>query len=178
MRGNPPPPRTRNLAVQAHPETSFSKSDKERMLLSAETRLGLRITGIVTCDSITVVIQQKIPALSFVGLVKMMFSLPEVKGKKLSLLSGHFAKTLWRITSGARCNEGARMSTPIPTNSTRMPLEVIRIVNSFCCAPVRGNCRGSKRMLPMDSVSCQPLQNDPGRSDIGAYYSICTMSIV
>lgn len=42
-------------SVQGRPDSSFSKSDKERMLLSAETRLGLRMTGIVvvvTCDSI------------------------------------------------------------------------------------------------------------------------------
>ena len=45
-------------SVKARPETSFSKSDKDRMLLSAETRLGLRMTGIVACDSITVAIQK------------------------------------------------------------------------------------------------------------------------
>ena len=61
----------------------FSKAEKKRMLLSAETLLGIRMTG----DNNTAVISVKLYLLmkdfftvqSFVALVRYLFTLPGVK---------------------------------------------------------------------------------------------------
>ena len=95
------------------------------MLLSAETRLGLRMTGIVACDSITVAIQ-KIKIKKFSTLLCWPGEddiLPSRSERKKTVTSQRaplprpFGELL-RVPGG---NEGARMSTPIPTNSTRTP---------------------------------------------------------
>ena len=121
-------------SVKARPETSFSKSDKERMLLSAETRLGLRMTGIVTCDSITVAIQKKNSALSLVGLVKTIFSLPEVKGKKLSLLSGHLCQDPLENYFGCQRQRGGTNEHP-NSHQFYQNAQALRIVDSFVVPP-------------------------------------------
>ena len=59
----------------------YSKAEKNRMLLSAETILGLRRTGK------TYIYWHNNYTKSFIGLVKYIFSLPEVTGNKMAFLS-------------------------------------------------------------------------------------------
>ena len=68
--------------------SGFTRSQKQRMLLSTETRIGLRITGMLFILGLFAMSQFIIVAKSFVGLLLSLFCLPEVQGEKLAFLSG------------------------------------------------------------------------------------------
>ena len=96
--------------------------------------MGLRMTGIVTCDSITVAIQKKNSALSLVGLVKTIFSLPEVKGKKLSLLSGHLCQDPLENYFGCQRQRGGTNEHP-NSHQFYQNAQALQIVDSFVVPP-------------------------------------------
>lgn len=125
-------------SVHARGDT-YSKSEKERMLLSAETRTGLRMT-----------------ALSFVGLVRYIFSLPEVKKEKLAFLSGHLCQDPLENFFGCQRQRGGTSDNP-SVSEFYQNTQALRIVDSFCRGPVRGNCRGNNSKVPMDEISCTPI---------------------
>lgn len=118
----------------------YSKSQRKRMLLSTETRLGLRMT-----------------ARSFVGLVRLLFSLPEVKGKDLAFLSANLCQDPLENFFGCQRQRGGTSDNP-NVKQFYENSQALRIVNSFCRGPIRGNCRGMHSKEPVnDEASCTPL---------------------
>ena len=118
------------------------------MLLSDQTILGLRMTGKytelikLTCNILCIPYK----ALSFIGLVEFMFSIPEVKDKKLAFLSNNLCQDPLEQFFGCQRQRGG-------TSDNQNVIEfchntqALRVVDSFCRAPVRGNCR-RKRDAP------------------------------
>ena len=101
-------------------------------------------------------------AKSFVGMVKLMFSLPEVKGCGLAFLSMNICQDPIENFFGQQRQRGGTSDNPNVMeyyNNT----QALRIVNSFCRAPVRGNCRGaaaknSEKPVPQLDDDCnEPL---------------------
>ncbi len=43
--------------------------------------------------------------------------------------------------------------------------QALRIVDSFCRGPVRGNCRGARRVT-IDEASCAPFQREGGSNPL------------
>ena len=70
----------------------FCDAEKKRMLLSPQTLSGLRLTGslfnILPVYRLTLTLHNSL-ALSFVGLVKYLYSLPLIKDNKVVLLSNN-----------------------------------------------------------------------------------------
>lgn len=126
-------------------EGPFSKKEREMMLLSHETRSGLRLTGkdwwaINRMGSSTCILTVK----SFVGLVEFVFNnIPDVSvflSNRICQdpLEGFFGQQRQR----GRVNENPSVSQF--AENTR----ALRVINGVC-QHVRGNCRGaSKRKFP------------------------------
>ena len=93
-------------------------------------------------------------ALSFVGLTKFLFGLPQVKEKKVAFLSNNLCQDPVELFFGCQRQRGCTSDNPNVKefcNNT----QALRIIDSFCRGPVRGNCR--KRELPVDKENTFPL---------------------
>ncbi len=78
---------------------------------------------------------------SFVELVRFIFTLPEVKDQKLSFLSQNICQDPLECFFGCQRQRGGTSDNPSVTdffNNT----QALHVVDSFCCGPIRGNCRG------------------------------------
>ena len=96
-------------------------------------------------------------AKSFVGMLKTMFSLPEVQGKKLAFLSVNISQDPLENYFGCQRQRGGTSDNP-NAKQFMENTQALRVVNSFCRAPVRGNCRGSTSSEPIvDEYACAPL---------------------
>lgn len=137
----------------------YSKSQRKRMLLSTETRLGLRMTGTYSYRGwkhLNLIVSLYI-ARSFVGLVRLLFSLPEVKGKDLAFLSANLCQDPLENFFGCQRQRGGTSDNP-NVKQFYENSQALRIVNSFCRGPIRGNCRGMHSKEPVnDEASCTPL---------------------
>lgn len=107
-------------SVNERPE--FSKEEKKRMLLSSETRLGLRMT-----------------THSFIELVEYVFTLPDVS----VFLSQRITQDPLENFFGCQRQRGGTHDNP-SVQEFQKNMQALRVVNSFVKGPVKGNCRGSK----------------------------------
>lgn len=95
-------------------------------------------------------------AKSFIGIVKYLFSLPEVKQKKLAFLSMNLCQDPLENYFGCQRQRGATSDNPNAVEYYQNT-QALRVVNSLCRGPVRGNCRGKKRSEPLEASDCVPL---------------------
>ena len=134
----------------------FSSAEKSQMILSTETLLGLRMTGIIismynihclttslhnichiyTCHCF-------VTAKSFVGLVRYLFSLPDIKDNRLAFLSNNICQDPLENFFGAQRQRGSSSDNPSAYEFYKNTA-ALRVVNSFCRGPLTGNCRGGK----------------------------------
>ena len=80
-------------------------------------------------------------AMSFVGLVRYLFSLPEVKNNQLAFLSQHVCQDPLENVFGCQRQRGGTSDNPSVQEYYRNT-QALRVVNSFCRGPVKGNCLG------------------------------------
>ena len=97
---------------------------------------------------------------SFVELVKLIFSLPEIKGKKLGFLSQNISQDPLEVFFGCQRQRGGTSDNP-SVLEFQQNTEALRVVDSFCRGPASGNCRGLRRGSKRDRVlseqDCRPL---------------------
>ena len=119
----------------------YRKSQKNRMLLSAETLLGIRMTstllyGACYRDNMCLESTSTLTALSFLEIVPYLFSLPGVK----SFLSQRLCQDPLESFFGCQRQRGGTSDNPNVLDFCRNT-QALRVVNSFCRPPKRGNCR-------------------------------------
>ena len=90
-----------------------------------------------------------------------MFSLPEVKDNKLAFLSGNLCQDPLENFFGCQRQRGGT-SDNASAKEYYQNTQALRVINSFCRAPVKGNCRGGDCIVP--ETDCAPLQKRPRRS--------------
>ena len=74
--------------------------------------------------------------------MKYVFSLPDVKGKRIGLLSRNLCQDPLENYFGCQRQCGGTSDNP-NAHEFGKNTESLRVVNSFCRGPVRGNCRGA-----------------------------------
>ncbi|KAL5500013.1 hypothetical protein EMCRGX_G011503 [Ephydatia muelleri] len=120
-------------SVQARP--GFSASEKQKMLLSPQTLLGLRIT-----------------VNSFIGLVQYLFTLEGVE----SFLSQRIGQDPLEKFFGCQRQRGATSDNP-NVSEFQKNMQTIRIVDTMCRPSVRGNCQEIKNQHPINPNENTPL---------------------
>ncbi len=80
---------------------------------------------------------------SFLGLVRYMFSLPEIKRNNIAFLSQHLCQDPLEKFFGCQRQRGGTSDNPNALEYYRNT-QALRVINSFCRGPVKGNCRGSQ----------------------------------
>lgn len=140
----------------------FSDPERKRMLLSTETLLGIHITGTYiytklnnNYDTFLFLVN------SFLEFVKYLFSLPIVVENKLAFLSNHICQDPLENYFGCQRQRGGTSDNPTVEEFQR-GTETLRIVDSFCRGPVRGNCRGGHERQPQPSDH-RPLERRNSR---------------
>ena len=78
---------------------------------------------------------------SFIELVEHLFSRPEIRGKNIGFLSNRLCQDPLENFFGAQRQRGATCDNP-SVSEFLTNTQALRVVNSFCSGPVRGNCRG------------------------------------
>ena len=95
---------------------------------------------------------------SFIDLVKYLFTLEDVKKHKLSFLSNNLCQDPLECFFGCKRQQGGTSDNPNAAdffNNT----QALRIVDSFSCGPVKGNCRGSiTDVHKIKADDCTPLK--------------------
>ena len=79
--------------------------------------------------------------MSFIGFIEQLFNLSEVTDNKLSFLSNNICQDPLENFFGCQHQRGGTNDNPTAydfANNTQS----LRVINSFCRGPVRGNCRG------------------------------------
>ena len=74
------------------------------------------------------------------GLVRYLFTLPEVKENQLAFLSQHICQDPLEDFFGCQRQRGGTSDNPSAQEYYRNAQQALRVVNSFCRGPVRGNC--------------------------------------
>ena len=82
--------------------------------------------------------------------VRFLFSIPEVKDNKLAFLSNHICQDPLENYFGCQRQAGGTSDNPTVQEYYKNT-ESLRVINSFCRGPVRGNCRGQNESLTSDS---------------------------
>ena len=100
---------------------------------------------------------------SFVEFVKFLFSLPEVRDNKLAFLSNRICQDPMEKYFGCQRQRGGTNDNPSVQEYHRNS-EAIRVMDSFCRAPIKGNCRGSAIATPINESDSTPLQKRPRRA--------------
>ena len=93
------------------------------------------------------------------GLVRYVFSLPEVKENQLALLSQHICQDPLENFFGCQRQRGGTSDNPSAQEYYRNA-QALRVVNSFCRAPVRGNCRGGGAKMTIETMTAHLYQSD------------------
>ena len=76
---------------------------------------------------------------SFVEFIKFLFTMEEVKGCKLSFLSFNLCQDPLESFFGCQRQRGRTSDNPT-VNEFYYNTQALRVVDSFCRGPVRGNC--------------------------------------
>ena len=145
--------------------SGLTKTQQGRMLLSAETRLGLRITSEFShciLNLMCIVNGQFIypEGKSFVELVNYLFKQPDVK----SFLSQRLCQDPLENFFGCQRQRGAVHDNPNVQEFTKNT-QALRVINSFCKGPSKGNCRGSVTEHDQENIN-KPghYQNVPAKT--------------
>ena len=121
----------------------FSRAEQNNMLLSPETRLGLRTTGMYasqenyTCK--IMLYNFFLPVKSFVALVQFVFTIPGVN----SFLSEKLCQDPLEKFLGCQRQRGGVNENPT-VNEFCKNTQALRVVNSLCQNVSQGNCRGKR----------------------------------
>ena len=103
-------------------------------------------------------------AKSFVGLVRYLFSLPEVKKNQLAFLSQHICQDPLENFFGSQRQRGGTSDNPSAQEYYR---NTQALVNLFCRGPVKGNCRGSQDVnRDIDSENTLPPKRHASRKKL------------
>ena len=81
--------------------------------------------------------------MAFVGMVRYLFSLLEVKNNQLAFLSQNICQDPLENFFGCQRQRGGTSDNPSALEYYRNT-QALRVVNSFCRGPVKGNCRGGQ----------------------------------
>ena len=121
----------------------FTDEEKSRMLLSPATRLGLRMTSMLFYLKIhnSLSIVSNCIALSFIEMVKYLFTLPDVS----VFLSQRISQDPLENFFGCQRQRGGTHDNP-NVQEFQKNMQALRVINSFIKTPVKGNCRGSGDM--------------------------------
>ena len=131
----------------------FSAAEKRRMLLSSETILGLRRTSKLCVYRVSFF--HHYIGLAFVEFVRFLFSLKEVKQNKLAFLSNFICQDPLENFFGCQRQQGATNDNPT-VQQFLDNTQTLRVVDSFCRGPVKGNCR-QKEIEHVNETDCVPL---------------------
>ncbi len=136
---------------------NITKTEHNNLLLSSETRLGLRMT----CKYIHLI--YVMPFIigfpyaynvgnSFIELVQYLFTVPGVK----SFLSQRICQDPLENFFGCQCQRGGVHDNPNVQEFTKNT-QALRVINSFCRDPSCGNCRGGLVNTVMSNKENEPL---------------------
>ena len=128
------------------------KVEKNLMLLSPETLLGLKMTGksllctirMINNNYVHIIWFSCVTVKSFVELVRQLFSLPDVK----VFLSEKLCQDPLENFFGCQRQRGGVNDNPT-VQQFYTNTQALRTINEIC-HDVRGNCRGLKRSQPID----------------------------
>lgn len=123
------------------------------MLISAAILQGLRITGmykytyniVKSFQCLTSTVLCFSSANSFIGLIRYLYSLPEIKNNQIAFLSQHLCQDPLERYFGCQRQRGGTSDNPNAVEFGRNT-QALRVVNSFCRGPVKGSCRGSQEV--------------------------------
>ena len=107
----------------------FTKEQKNRMLLSRETRLGL-------CMTSTIAHVYDFSFFSSLEFIRHLFSWPEVKDKKLSFLSNRLCQDPLQNVFGSLRQRGGTSNNPSVAEFQKNT-QALRVINSFCRGPLQ-----------------------------------------
>lgn len=95
------------------------------------------------------------------GLVRYLYSLPVVKENKLVLLSNNLCQDPLEQFFGCQRQRGGTSDNPSVAEFIKNT-QALRVVDSFCRGPVRGNCRKRKGSVThVDKENIVPLAKRP-----------------
>ena len=111
----------------------FTKSERNMMLLSHETREGLKLTGVTLIISFYAVVYQ---LTSFVELVQYLFTMPGVS----LFLSNRICQDPLENFFGQQRQRGRTHENPSSAKFIKST-QALRVISNTC-GTIRGNCRG------------------------------------
>jgi hypothetical protein len=91
---------------------------------------------------------------SFLEFIPYLFSLPEVKNNNLAFLSNHLCQDPLENYFGCQRQKGGTNNNPTVQEYFKNT-ESLRVIDSFCRKPARGNCRGEVETISIED--CNPL---------------------
>eukprot|EP00731_Ephydatia_muelleri_P004466 Em0002g642a len=121
--------------ISVHDRVGCNKTERNRMLLSAATQLGLQMT-----------------CLSFLDLVPFLFSMPDVN----SFLSQRLCQDPLERFFGLQRQRGGMHENPNVVEFSKN-MQALRVVKSVCKTTSRGNCRGGPHESENIEELCEPL---------------------
>ena len=80
--------------------------------------------------------------MAFIEFTRYLLTMKEVKGKKLAFLSNSLCQDPLENYFGCQRQRGGTNDNPT-VNEFQNNTQALRVINSLCRGPVRGNCRGS-----------------------------------
>ena len=95
-------------------------------------------------------------AFSFIEFIPFLFSMPEVKDNKLAFFSNNLCQDPLENYFGCQRQRGGCHDNPT-VNDFQNNTQSLRVANSLCYGPVKGNCRGSKSSSTLCSTDLLPL---------------------
>lgn len=122
----------------------FTKEEKNLMLLSHETRLGLRITGednLIYMYVYDAYMNFSFLVHSFIELVKYLLSIPEVS----VFISNKLSQDPIEKFFGQQRQRGSSNDNPNVSQFIKAT-QALRVIN-ITCADIKGNCRGSSHKI-------------------------------
>ena len=136
--------------------TGYSKTKKSFMLLSGETRYGIHMTGENEVETSVAKLFVFPTGMSFIELVQYLFSQPIVKDNKLAFLSQNICQDPLENHFGCQRQRGGTSDNP-SVHEYYQNTKALRVVDSFCRSPTRGNCRGANKESSRADSHTKPL---------------------
>lgn len=138
----------------------LTRTEKNNLLLSSETRLGLKMTckqlhdfynaTCPVCVFLSFHVNFVHTGKSLIDLVRYIFTLKDVK----SFLSQRLCQDPLENFFGCQRQRGGVHDNPNAQEFAKNT-QALRVINSFCKGPTRGNCRGG--MHDQDKQNDEPL---------------------
>ena len=93
---------------------------------------------------------------SFIELIEYLFSQPVVTVNKLAFLSQNICQDPLENYFGCQRQRGGTSDNP-SVHEYCQNAEALRVIDSFCRNPIRGNCRGVNKASSTDDFCSQAL---------------------